>query len=84
LESGGAEAQAKAVLGPKITVRPEDFVRIVSQMDRPVVVINNPGTFGLSKTWQYLTSYKGFLLHTISKKELAFDNCEIFEAKKIT
>jgi hypothetical protein len=84
LEGGGAAAQAKAVLGPKITVQPLDFMRIVAQMNRPVVVINNPGGIGFSKTWQYLTSYKGFLFHTVSKKELTFDNCEIFEAKKIT
>ena len=77
MEGGGAAAQAKAVLGPKITVQPLDFMRIVAQ-------INNPGGIGFSKTWQYLTSYKGFLFHTVSKKELTFDNCEIFEAKKIT
>ena len=60
-----------------------EFLKIVEKMDRPVVVINNPGGLGFNKTWQYLTSYKGFLFHTLSKKELAFENCEIFEAKKI-
>jgi len=84
LEGEDLNAKAKAVLGPKITVDAVDFLKIVEKMDRPVVVINSPGGLGFSRTWQYLTSYKGFLFHTVSKKELAFENCEIYEAKKIT
>ncbi len=83
MEGEDQNAKAKAVLGPKITVDVIEFLKIVEKMDRPVVVINNPGGLGFNKTWQYLTSYKGFLFHTLSKKELAFENCEIFEAKKI-
>ena len=84
MEGGGAAAQAKAVLGPKITVSPNDFLKIVAKMDRPVIVVNNPGGLGFSKTWQYLTSYKGFLFHTVVKNGLFFQNCEVYEAKKIT
>ena len=84
LEGGGAATQAKAVLGPKITVSPNDFLKIVGKMDRPVIVVNNPGGLGFSRTWQYLTSYKGFLFHTVSKSEMFFPNCEVYEAKKMT
>jgi hypothetical protein len=84
LEGGGEAAKAKAVLGQKITVAPEVFMRIVSKMDQPVVVVNNPGSLGFSKSWQYLTSYKGFVFHTVSSNPLDFPGCEMFEAKKIT
>jgi hypothetical protein len=84
LESGNAAAQAKAVLGPKITISTPDFVKIVRKMESPVIIVNNPGSLGFSRTWQYLTSYKGFLFHTLSKSELFFPNCEVFEAKKIS
>jgi hypothetical protein len=30
-----------------------------------------------------MTSYKGFLFHTVAKNELVFPNCELYEAKKI-
>jgi hypothetical protein len=84
LEGGGEAAKAKAVLGQKITVTPEEFVKIISKMDQPVVIVNNPGGLGFSKTWQYLTSYKGFVFHTASKNEITFSGCEIYEAKKVT
>jgi hypothetical protein len=84
LEGGGEAAKAKAVLGQKITVAPDEFMRIVSRMDRPVVVVNNPGSLGFTKSWQYLTSYKGFVFHTVSKNALSFPGCEMYEAKKIT
>ncbi len=84
MESGGAQAQAKAVLGPKITVTPADFVKVVRKMDSPVIVSVKPGSLGFSPTWQYLTSYKGFLFYTTSKDQLFFPNSEVYEAKKIT
>jgi hypothetical protein len=84
LESGNAAAQAKAVLGPKITVTAADFVKVVRKMESPVIVVTKPGSLGFSPAWQYLTSYKGFLFHTTSKDELFFPNCEVYEAKKIT
>jgi len=84
MEGESGASQAKAVLGPKITVSPAEFLRVVSKMDKPVVVVNNPGGLGFSKSWQYLTSYKGFLFHTVSKAQLFFPNCEVYEAKKIT
>ena len=84
MEGGGDAAKAKVVLGHKVTVSTNDFLKIVGRMDRPVIVVNNPGGLGFSKTWQYLTSYKGFLFHTIAKEELIFRDCELYEAKKIT
>ena len=83
MEGGGAAAKAKAVLGPKITVEPIDFLRILAQLQKPVVIVNNPGSIGLSKTWQYMTSYKGFLFHTVSKRQLELGDCEIYETKKM-
>jgi hypothetical protein len=84
LEGGGDQfAKARAVLGPKITVDVIEFMRIVEKMDRPVVVIHNPGGLGFSRNWEYLASYKGFLFHTVSRKQLAFMNCELYETKKM-
>lgn len=84
LEGGDAASQARAVLGPKITVSPVEFLKVVARMDKPVIVVNKPAGLGFSKTWQYLTSYKGFLFHTVSKSELYFESCELYEAKKMT
>lgn len=83
MEGGGDAAKAKAVLGHKITVEPAVFARIVNSMESPVVVFSRPGQLGFSPTWQYLTSYKGFLFHTVSKVELTYPNAEMFEAKKV-
>ncbi len=84
MESGGDAARAKAVLGHKVTVDSVVFNRIVRSMQDPVVVFSRPGQLGFSPTWQYLTSYKGFLFHTTSKVELSFPNAEMYETKKMT
>ena len=84
LEGGGDAAKAKAVLGHRITVEPAVFAQIVRRMDNPVVVYSKPGQLGFSPVWQYLTSYKGFLFHTVSKVELSYANAEMFETKKMT
>ena len=84
MEGGGAAAKAKAVLGNRITVEPAVFARIVNKMADPVVVFSRPGQLGFSPAWQYLTSYKGFLFHTISKVQLTYPNAEMIETKKIT
>ena len=83
MESGKPTGHASAVLGPKITVSPAEFVKIVKKMESPVVIVSNPGNLGFSRTWQYLTSYKGFIFHTVSRDQLFFPNCEVYEAKKI-
>lgn len=83
MESGGDAAKAKAVLGHKITVEPQVFARIVNSMESPVVVFCKPGSLGFTPAWQYLTSYKGFLFHTVSKVQLSYPNAEMFETKKI-
>ncbi|MGA2666414.1 MAG: hypothetical protein ABSF83_15870 [Nitrososphaerales archaeon] len=84
MEGGNAASQAKAVLGPKITVTPVEFLKVVARMDKPVIVVSRPAGLGFSRTWQYLTSYKGFLFHTISKSELYFESCELYETRKMT
>ena len=84
MESGGDAARANAVLGHKVTVEPIIFTRIVRSMQSPVVVFSRPGQLGFTPTWQYLTSYKGFIFHTASKVELSFPNAEMYETKKMT
>lgn len=84
MESGGDAAKAKAVLGHRVTVEPAVFARIVRSMESPVVIFSKPGQLGFSPAWQYLTSYKGFLFHTVSKVELSYPNAEMYEAKKMT
>lgn len=84
MDSGGEAAKAKAVLGHRVTVEPDVFAQIVRKMDNPVVVFTRPGQLGFTPTWQYLTSYKGFLFHTASRVELSYPNAEMFETKRMT
>jgi hypothetical protein len=83
LESGGDAAKAKAVLGHRISVDPAVFASIVNSMESPLVVFSKPGSLGFSPTWSYLTSYKGFLFHTVSKVKLSYPHAEMIETKKI-
>jgi hypothetical protein len=67
---GGAEAAAiQAAIanaikasGVLVRVSAEDFGRIVTKSEKPLVICSSGGFF--SKNYQYLTSYKGFAFFT--------------------
>lgn len=63
-----AIAKAIKASGVVVQVRPEDFQRIVSKAEKPLVICATGGFF--STNYQYLTSYKGFAFFTKSKTPL--------------
>ena len=87
---GGAEAAAiqaaiaNAIKASGVVVRvsPEDFQRIISKADKPLVVCATGGI--ISTNYQYLTSYKGFAFFTKTKMPLDLGpKIEIVTADKI-
>lgn len=57
-----AIANAIKASGVVVRVSPEDFLRILSKAEKPLVVWTTGGFF--SRNYQYLTSYKGFAFYT--------------------
>ena len=57
-----AIANAIKASGVVVRVSPEDFQRILAKSEKPLVVWTAGGFF--SRSYQYLTSYKGFAFHT--------------------
>ncbi len=74
--AGGAAAAAAAAAGAQaikasgaiVKVKPEEFLKIVSRMESPLVVTAEGGFIGV--THQYLTSYKGLAFFTKSSDPL--------------
>lgn len=69
MHGAGAAAHAAIVNAIKasgviVTVRPDDFLGVVSRIDEPLVVAAQGGVF--RKRYQYLTSYKGLAFFTRS------------------
>ena len=63
-----AIANAIKASGVVVRVSPEDFQRIVSKADKPLVICATGGF--ISTSYQYLTSYKGFAFFTKTKMPL--------------
>jgi hypothetical protein len=77
-----AIAQAIKASGAIVQVEPDDFLMILSKVDRPLVVM---ATGGFVKTnYQYLTAYKGLIFFTKSPAQLLLPGgVELIAAKKI-
>lgn len=79
-----AAAIAKAIKasGAIVQVEPDDFMMILSKMDKPLVVT---ATGGFMKTnYQYLTAYKGLIFFTKSPTPLMLPgSTELIASKKI-
>ena len=87
---GGAAAAARAAAianaikasGAIVQVEPDDFILILSKVDRPLVVMAT-GWF-LKTNYQYLTSYKGLIFFTKAPAPLLLPGIvELIAAKKI-
>jgi len=63
-----AIAQATKASGAIVSVKPDDFLRILSKNNKPIVVMAKGGF--LKPTYQYLTAYKGLIFFTKSPIEL--------------
>ncbi len=69
--AAGAEAVARAIKASGVIVRvePDEFVKVLSKQDAPLVVCSTGGL--LSTSYQYLLSYKGLAFFTKSHEPLA-------------
>ena len=80
--AGAVIANAIRASGVVVRIQPEDFVKIVGKVDKPLVVSSEGGIF--SRKYQYLTSYKGFAFFTKSSQPIQFSSgVEIVMARKI-
>lgn len=82
--AAAAAAIANAIKASGVLVRVEsnDFLNIINRIDRPLIVIANPGF--LSPGYKYLTSYRGLAFYTKSSEMLRFPgSIETILAKKI-
>ena len=67
--AAAAIAQAIKASGVLVTVKPEEFRRILALSEDPLVVFTSGGWF--SPKYQYLTSYKGLAFFAGSPEEIA-------------
>lgn len=66
--AAAAIAQAIKASGAIVKVQPEEFLKVISRVESPLVVTAETGLFGVSH--QYLTSYKGLAFFTKSSDPL--------------
>ena len=77
-----AIAQAIKASGAIVRVDEEAFAGLLTRGDRPLVVAADGGW--LSKSYQYLTPYRGLVFYTKSKLPLDLPaGCERIDARKI-
>lgn len=87
MNGGGAAAaaymiQAIKASGAIVQVEPEVFLRLVQETEEPVV-IHSASRF-LGERHQYLSSYRGFVLHAKSRDPLRPPGrAKVIEARKI-
>lgn len=62
--AAAAIAQAVKASGAIVRVEPHEFTKILNRTNEPLVVMAYGGIF--SKTYKYLTSYKGLIFYTKS------------------
>jgi len=77
-----AIAQAIKASGAIVQVEPDDFLMILTKMDRPLVVMATGGF--VKPNYQYLTAYKGLIFFTKSPAQLLLPGgAEVIASKKI-
>ena len=86
--AGAAAAAAAAVAnaikasGAIIQLKADEFGKILSRIDKPLVVISYGGW--PSKSYKYLTAHRGFVFYTKSKDSLLLpSNVERINADKV-
>jgi hypothetical protein len=80
--AAAAIAQAIKASGAIVRVEPNDFTRLVSRQDAPLVVAARGGF--LRRNYHYLTSYRGFVFFTKSPEPLALSGkTEVIAAQVI-
>jgi len=80
--AAAAIAQAIKASGAIVSMEPQDFMSILSKMNKPLVVVAEGGF--LKKNYQYLTGYKGLAFFTKTDSPLLLPgDVELIAAKKI-
>ena len=86
--NGGGTAAAAAIAnaikasGAVVRLEEEDFIKIISRRDRPLIILSKGGF--MKKDFDYLTSYKGFIFYVRTKGEINLPgDCEIISAQQI-
>jgi hypothetical protein len=80
--AAAAIAKATKASGVLIRLEPEEFVKLLTRMKDPLIVIAEGGFFG--KNFQYLVSYKGLAFFTKSANALALPpSAELVTADRI-
>lgn len=75
-------AKAIKASGTIILVEPDEFLRILSLQEYPLIIWTAGGLF--SKSFRYLTSYGGFAFHCKSPTELQLpEAAELIHAQKM-
>jgi len=76
-------AKATKASGAIIRVKPADFLTILNKNEKPLVV-NTTSSFFSSKSYRYLTAYKGLIFYTKDNDPLHLPSkAEVIEADKI-
>ncbi len=77
-----AIAQAIKASGAIVKVEPEDFLKILRKVEKPLVVVAKGGF--IKANHQYLTGYKGLVFFTKSPAPLILPNgAEVVASKQI-
>lgn len=80
--AAAAIAQAIKASGAIVRVEPQDFMSILSKMNKPLIVMAEGGF--LKTNYQYLTGYKGLVFFTKTDSPLLLPgDAELIVAKKI-
>jgi hypothetical protein len=77
-----AIANAIKASGAIVRLEEEDFMKVISRAENPVVIISRGGF--MKKNFDYLTSYKGLIFYTRTKNEILLPgNPEVISAQQI-
>jgi hypothetical protein len=80
--AAAAVAQAIKASGAIVSVEPDVFIKLVSRVEKPLVVTAPGGVF--KKNYQYLTAYKGLIFFTKAPSPLMLPGgTEVIVAQKI-
>ena len=80
--AAAAIAQAIKASGAIVQLEPKDFQIIANRIDDGVIVVAEGGFF--SKSYKYLTSYRGLHFYTDSPEPMNLPSrCEVVYSKKI-
>lgn len=86
--NGGGAAVAAAIAnaikasGAIVRLKEEDFIKVISRADNPIIIISRGGF--MKKDFDYLTAYKGFIFYVRAKNEMNLPgNSEIISAQQI-